>query len=342
MKIGEFRLADWLQVYKPSVTYNLSSSGLDEPNLAEMGVDTSYSSFERVTTSVEELLKEELSKAYGVPQRRILITIGGSEAIFITYYYIAATGGKAAVPLPNYEPMIQVPGMLGIYMAGRSTKSLVWACLTDSNNPTGKRLSGRDWDQLVEEYDASRIYVDETFSEFGFGAPSNRPSHVEAVVSSTMTKFYGLNSLRVGWIVAPEEDVDGLVSVKKLLSNQNPRFSMWIALQALRLKHRFTARAKAIVQRNSKLIHEFLDTTPDITWSEPDSAPFGLISYKRGPSSLKLCRDAAEKAKILIAPAEFFGGEKGFRLCFTTSKEEEFSLGLNALSKFLRAELENG
>jgi aspartate/methionine/tyrosine aminotransferase len=345
MKPIEFRLYNWIHRYSSVVKHNLSASGLSEPTLNEMGIDTDYQHFRDVSTEAESLFKASVAKIYGVEPQNVLPTIGGSEAIFLFYACFCEKASKSFVPLPNYEPLFDVPKALGLQVEDLTPKSDLKECLvalTDSNNPVGRRLPKDYLAELLTkaEDNGSQVLIDETFREFGFqeSPSSSFQSWPNTVVSNTMTKFYGLGGFRTGWFIADEEKIQGLKRTKSLISTENPAYSLWIAHQALENRWRFFASAKKRVEQNKRLVEEFVESTQKIEWSNPDAAPFCLVNYEGDVDSVTLCTRAAEKAGILIAPSEFFGSQKGFRLCFT-SEQHALESALQALSSFLVDEL---
>jgi hypothetical protein len=137
------RLFSWILGLGPKAKYNLTSSGLSEPDLSAMGVDTSFERFAAEKEEHERLFAEEVATLYGVEPYNIVATSGASEAIFLVYSTLG-DGATAVVPLPNYGPMFNVPKSLGMEL--RSTLSTAPATeraifgLTDPNNPTGQSL----------------------------------------------------------------------------------------------------------------------------------------------------------------------------------------------------------
>ena len=82
----EFRLVGWILENARSTAYDLSSSGLSQPRLEEMGVDTSYEAYLRAKEDHERLLAESVARLYGVDADNVVVTTGASEAIFFAYY----------------------------------------------------------------------------------------------------------------------------------------------------------------------------------------------------------------------------------------------------------------
>jgi len=330
-------LFDWILSHGPEVRYNLTSSGLSEPDLHSMGVDTS---FERFTSEkeLERVFAEEVARLYGVDPSNVVLTNGSSEAIFLVYCALGA-GGRVVVPLPNYPAMFTVPRSLGMAVssaiAPSGSRRTVFG-LTDPNNPTGRSL---ERSTVASAIDSARrrgvlVFINETYREFTFpGRPLTHFGRARNVVTSnTMTKFYGLGRLRVGWILADERRARQLLYAKWAISGHDSEYSLWIATQVLRKRERFVERARQISARNSELVRRFVEKTPGLT-AELGAAPFCLVHYRKGPASVQLARRLMSKAGVLVSPGDFFGAPRSFRLCFTAD-EETLRGGLEALSGF--------
>ena len=341
MRPANDKLFDWILSLGPTAKYNLTSSGLSEPDLSEMGVDTSYERFAAEKDEHTRVFTEEVASLYSVEPESIVVTSGGSEAIFLVYS-VLGNGAVAVVPLPNYGPMFTVPRALGLEV--RNTLSERGAAratifgLTDPNNPTGRSLDAEAVETLIEspEGRSSRIvFINEAYEEFTFpGSPRTHYGHTDVVTCSTMTKFYGLGRFRVGWIMADRGAARTLSYAKWAVSGHNSEYGVWIATQVLRKRQRFVERARRIRSRNIELVRRFAESTQGVS-TELGTAPFCLVRYQRGPGSLALARSLLEKTGVLISPGDFFGAPRAFRLCFTSDSEETLRNGLDELSNFL-------
>jgi histidinol-phosphate aminotransferase len=336
------RLFSWILGLGPESKYNLTSSGLTEPNLSSMGIDTSFAKFAAEKDEHARLFAEAVAELYGAGPDNVVITIGASEAIFLVYSVLGA--GRALVPLPNYEAMFTVPESLGMsvgHSLARLPKSrgVVYG-LTDPNNPTGRSL---DQGAVMELIESSRkgttVFINETYKEFTFpNTPRTYFGHDGNVVTcNTMTKFYGLGRLRVGWILASKRMAQRLLKAKWLTSGHNSEYSLWIAAQVLRKRQEFVKRARRVYSENVELVREFIETTPSVSIRGLGPAPFCLVEYEKGPNSVSLGKKLLQNTGVLIAPGDFFGVRKSFRLCFTTDKKT-LEAGLHRLSGFLRAQ----
>ena len=333
-------LFDWILSLGPTAKYNLTSSGLPEPELHAMGVDTSFEHFAAGEDTYEKDFAEEVARIYHVDPGNVMITAGGTEAIFLAYSVLGA--GRVVVPLPNYPAMFTVPRALGMrvgYLSSRGRLGGAMLGLTDPNNPSGKALNGASVDALVEssKRGGGIVYINETYREFCF---TSRPgTHFDGsgqvVTSGTMTKFFGLGRLRVGWLLADSRNTRRLAYAKWATSAHDSHYSLWIASQVLRNRSRFIERARRICEGNARLVRRFMEETRGIS-SDLGVAPFCLISYKNALASVPLARKILEKTGVLVAPGDFFGAPSSFRLCFTAG-EATLKKGLGALSDFLNS-----
>ena len=337
MRPARDELFDWILTLGPASKYNLTPSGLSEPDLRSMGVDTSFERFAAEKDEHERVFAEEVAELYGVEPENVTLTNGGSEAIFLAYSVLGAT--RAAVPLPNYPPMFTVPKSLGFEVQSSLTaKALPSGSmfgLTDPNNPTGKSLDVREVEMLADSAKSSAtIYINETYREFTFpGRPRTHFGQANNVVTSnTMTKFFGLGRLRVGWILADKRKARRLLYAKWAVSGHDSAYSLWIATQALRRRSKFVERARQIYSRNAGLVRKFLRETEGVS-AELGVAPFCLVRYKGRRASIAFSREILDRTGVLISPGDFFRAPGAFRLCFSTG-EGTLKGGLAALSEF--------
>ncbi|MDG6985673.1 MAG: aminotransferase class I/II-fold pyridoxal phosphate-dependent enzyme [Nitrososphaerota archaeon] len=344
MRPEEDELFSWVLDLVPKARYNLTSSGLGEPALSTMGIDTSYQDYGPSENDHfrEQEFAEAVARLYRVEPANIVPTAGASESIFLIYSTLGV-GRRAVVPLPNYPAMFTVPRALGMgisnnLVALRSGKTILG--VTDPNNPTGERADGEATSKLTSGKDAL-VFVNETYKEFSFpGSPATNFGTIRgAVVCSTMTKFYGLGRLRVGWVMADRRSAQKLMYAKWAVSGHDSEYSLWIATQVLKNRRRFVERARKLVSVNRRLVRRFLAQTSCVS-AEVGVTPFCLVRYKKGPSSVVLAKELFDRTGVLVTPGDFFGAPKAFRLCYTAD-EKTLKVGLQKLSEFLNHKLKS-
>ena len=73
-------------------------------------------------------------------------------------------------------------------------------------------------------------------------------------------------------------------------------------------------RALDIHSTNVRLVRKFLRDTDGVS-ADIGVTPFCLVRYSKGPSSLQLAKAILSKTGVLVAPGDFFGAPRAFRLC---------------------------
>jgi aspartate/methionine/tyrosine aminotransferase len=266
----------------------------------------------------------------------VVVTSGASEAIFLAFSVLGKR--NAIVPVPNYEPMLSVPRWLGMRV-GHSLEAPVHQgavyALTDPNNPTGARLRSATIDRLGEISKKASVFVNETYGGFTFDEPVTLHSRLGGVVTcSSMTKFYGLGRLRVGWMIADARTAKALRKGKKLVSGHDAEYSLWLARQVLERRAPFVERARLTYTENAALVRKFARRGLGVSAVLPEAAPFCLFRYKGGQRSVAFAKALLERRGVLVGPGDFFGAPSSFRLCFTSPKDV-LEAGLEELAAFL-------
>jgi aspartate/methionine/tyrosine aminotransferase len=341
-RIEAFDLADWVIDYASGVQHNLTNSSIKTPLLSEMGIRVDYDEFQRKRHSFRGALKRTIAHTYDVPEDSVLVTCSGSEAIFLVVGSTIQTGDEVIVTTPSYAPTYQVPHLFGARVKyvhshledgfqpdvtklseaiSSSTKLLV---LTNSNNPSGCMINGKMLQEILEIAGDSNVIVDEAFREFGFkNAPPIGAALRENCLSlGTMSKFYGVEDLRIGWIIAKKELIERAGKLKNWVTIENSVFSEMIASIVLEARERFVGRARGFYDENVALVEQWIRTRSELEWVKPNA---GLICFPRFNmpiSSVELGRQLVEEHGVAIGPGAFFNAEGHFRLCFTRTREE--------------------
>lgn len=324
MKNEQIRTFDWIGRYRLKCKYDLSRNELLEQDLSDIGVRTAYEDYLK-EEDPENYFKDTVAELYGVEKDDVIPTIGGTEAIFLASGFLGSISERILIPVPEYEPIFRVPHALGSNVvtgvAGEIAKLSSEgdsAMMTSPGNPEGLDRTNV-FESLADVLGKdSRIYVDETFTEFRFRNKPDTLFHedVRALVSGTMTKFFGLTKLRTGWILAHDDDRERIMRVKAMSSAANPKYPLWLAANVLGKREAFARTVRDIIQTNLPVADAFIRKFGYLDWKKPDSAPFGFVRYNLDIDSETLCKNVYEDTGILLVPGSYFGVEHGFRLCF--------------------------
>ena len=132
------------------------------------------------------------------------------------------------------------------------------------------------------------------------------------IALSTVTKVCGLGTLRVGWIVARPELLDGFAILKDYTTGGGSVLSQTIATWALQRWEFFLRRAKRILDANRKIVAEELRQMPAL---QGDVPPHGIVLFPHSPVNVRTLADQLLKRYgTVIAEGRFFGIPDHFRI----------------------------
>lgn len=343
MKPERIKVFEWIGEYRSKCRFDLSRNELFEQDLESLGVETSYSRY-LSEEDPEVYFRNTVAEIYNVDADDVIPTVGGTESIFLASAYMGHLSRRIVIPLPEYEPIFMVPQALGHNVLFTPTEKLAETIqekdsvmMTAPSNPEGLSRSGIMNEVVSSMNEGSRVYVDETFTEFGFRDLPETAFHHDGRIftSGTMTKFFGLTKLRTGWLLSHNDDSGNLRRLKSMTSAANPRYPMWLAANALKERKKFAGIVLKMMRKNLPVADRFVSEFDYLNWKKPDSAPFGFVRYDLDIDSVSLCRKIYDDTGILLAPGSFLGEEKGFRLCFFL-KPEETEEAFELLTEYFR------
>lgn len=155
------------------------------------------------------------------------------------------------------------------------------------------------------------------------------------IVTSSLTKVYGLSGLRAGWILAPKELATRLWRLNDLFGVIPAHAAELLTVMALRNFDPFLDRSRAILEPNRDLLNRFLASRPDL-----ETAPLrgGTVAFPRLRSGriADLCRILRESHEATVVPGHFFDMPDHFRVGIGRERAETEE-GLARLGRALDA-----
>ena len=243
MRLEPFAMERMQSTYENQVEFNLSESGVHPLRLGELvddpaSRDALLAEGLRYTQSNGTVpLRTAIAALYaGATPHHIQVTNGGSEANYITTWNLVEPGDEVVMMVPNY---MQTWGLTRAFGATVKEWPLVnsgsrWGIDTDAlahiisprtrliiicnpNNPTGARIEADDLDRVaaIAARHGSWILSDEIYcgaERDGRETPTIWGRYDRAIVTSGLSKAYGLPGLRIGWAVGPPALVASLWS----------------------------------------------------------------------------------------------------------------------------------
>ena len=154
-----------------------------------------------------------------------------------------------------------------------NTKLIV---LTNLHNPSSALTDESTLRQIQDLAGkvGARVLVDEVYLEVAsVMGTAVRPSfHLgpEFVVTTSLTKAYGLSGVRCGWIVAEPELARKLWQLQDLYYATPPHIAERLSVIALQQLDQISARARSILSNNRVILDRFLDARSDLFVVRPE------------------------------------------------------------------------
>jgi aspartate/methionine/tyrosine aminotransferase len=341
-QIESFDLAGWVNRHTGRIKHNLTNSSIKAPLLKDMGISVNYDEFQRNRSSYKGSFRRVLANAFDVRESDVLVTCSGSEALFLAIGSTIGPGNEVVVTTPNYAPMFQIPKLIGgnvklvpskfedrfqpnidsLRVAVSSKTRLVM--LTNSNNPSGCMISANLLQEIFEVAGDAVVVVDEAFREYGF----QKAPPIAATLSNnclsvgTMSKFYGAEDLRIGWMIGNEQLIERAKRLKDWVTMENSVFSEMLACKIFEERARFVDRAREFFEGNLVLVEEWLRNRKELSWVKPDCGLICFPKYNLPIGSIELAQNLASEDGVAVGPGAFFNYEGHFRLCFTQTYKE--------------------
>jgi aspartate/methionine/tyrosine aminotransferase len=339
---------------KSSAKFNLAMSGMPNVSLRELRVSLDDLEITDGGYGYKPLL-ERIGARYRVGPESIVTAAGTTFANHLAMAALVKPGDEVLFEAPAYEPMLAAVRYLGAdvkrftrkfedgfavspeEIERRITQKTRLIVLTNLHNPSGV-LTDDETLQRVGEIArrvGARVLVDEVYIETLFETTPRTSFHLgnEFVVTSSLTKTFGLSGLRCGWIFAEPELAQRMWLLNDLFAATPVHAGERLSVVALDQIDELGARAKALLDRNRSLLNDFLDTREDLETVRPK---FGTVMFPRVRSgdSERLCRLLREKYETSVVPGMFFELPAHFRVGIAVGTDV-LAGGLERLAKAL-------
>jgi aspartate/methionine/tyrosine aminotransferase len=369
LKIEQFEMERMQSTWENLVEMDMSESGVRPVSLremAEMGLD--LDSILNMPLGYSQsngtiALRETLAASYpGATPDHIEVTNGTSEANYILALTLLRPGDEVAFQVPNYMQYGGIPQSLGATVNRFSLRldrdwepdweeferavnpktRLVY--ISNPNNPTGSVLSADAMRRMVARCEQVGAYLlaDEVYLGAEIHCPRT-PSFWgmsdRVIVTSGLSKAYGIPGVRIGWIVGPRSAVAECWSQHDYLTIGPNKISDAVARVAVTPENRekLYARTRAILQHNLPIMREWVAGFGGfLAFREPQAGALCLLRYNSPMLSYPLCERIRVNQSVLIVPGVHLGLEGCVRL-WLGGKPEFLREGLRRVGEELKA-----
>ncbi len=367
MNLEPFAMERMQSTWENLVRYNLSESGVQPLTLGELIADLD----ER-----ERLLRLELgySQANGTPELRqavaaiyegasldnVTVTTGTAEANFIASWMLVEPGDEVVLMLPNYLQLWGIVRGFGaqvkpLWLSEESGWQPRWEefekalsaktkliAVCNPNNPTGAILTDDEMSRIVEGARSvgAWLLADEVYrgAELsGELTPSFWGRYEKTIITSGLSKAYGLPGLRIGWLATTPEMAARAWSYHDYTVIGPSPMTDQLACVALQPQMRQTllARTRRIINAHYPIVRDWARQHDGLfSLRDPLAGAIAYLHYDLEMNSLELVERLRQEKSVLIAAGEHFHMDKYLRIGFG-SNADYLRAGLALIDEFL-------
>lgn len=273
-----------------------------------------------------------LSGLYGIPEKQVLLGYGGEDILKNAVHYYLSKGDNKTILIPEFSWWYynriagECGGTFEMYPLHEMEDTFAYnvdevieytnrihprmLLLASPNNPTGNCLTPDEVTRIMENIPTdTMVLIDEAYASFitsdiDYIAPLVN-KHNNLIISRTLSKFYGLPGLRMGFGFMGKGHDEFLSYANKYLGYN--RFSEMVALAALQSEAHYRDVANQM-EWDRQLFKKELGQLPGFKVYK-SVANFILIKY---PTQIK---EALQKALVAQNYKIKFMSDKGLEDC---------------------------
>jgi aspartate/methionine/tyrosine aminotransferase len=349
MRIETFEMERYQCLHEHEVRFNLSESGVWPMTVEELLAEDGSTDILREKLGYPESagsaeLREGIAAWYpGASLDNVTAVTGGAEANFLSLWSLLGPGDRLAFMVPNY---FQGWGLGRHFGAGTDTFSLRrdgdrWALDLDEldravteatrvvmvcspNNPTGAILTDEEIDAVLTAAGRAGAWVisDEIYrgaEPAGTTTPSLWGRYERVIVTSGLSKAFGLPGLRLGWVVAPPEHVDRVWRHRDYTTLMASRLSDRLGSIAVRpdVRERILERTRGIIRAGLPVVEAWAAPRRErLAYVPPEGGAIVYVEYDHPIGSVDLAERLRVERSVLVVAGDQVGLGRGVRIGF--------------------------
>jgi aspartate/methionine/tyrosine aminotransferase len=340
---------------KGRAKYNLATSGVGSFPLRDLPVTIDQLEINGDSTYGYAPLQRAIAKKCGVDPDCVVAAAGTSIANHLAMATLIDPGDEVLIEQPTYELLTSTLLFLGAtlktfdrdedngYALDPSevrraitpkTKLIV---LTNLHNPTSVLASDsvlREIGDLASSVGA-RVLVDEVYLDAVYTDTPKTSYHLgpEFIVTTSLTKVYGLSGLRCGWILAKPDLARAMWRLNDLFASIPAHPAELLSVVALENLDYIRERGRKTVETDRALLKEFLIRHEGVSGPCTEFGTTAILRLAKGNVDHFLAGLRTDHETSAV-PGHFFGLANHFRVGMGVDTEM-FREGLQRISQAL-------
>jgi aspartate/methionine/tyrosine aminotransferase len=336
--------------------FNLATSGVGPFPLHELPVTIDQLEINGDSTYGYAPLQQAIAKKCGVDPDCVVAAAGTSMANHLAMATLIDPGDEVLIEQPTYELLTSTLLYLGastrhfarteesgyaldpVQVRRAITRKTKLIVLTNLHNPSSVLASEtalREIGGLARSVGA-HVLVDEVYLDAVY-INTPRPSYhlgPEFVVTSSLTKVYGLSGLRCGWILAAPDLARAMWRLNDLFASIPAHPAELLSVVALQNLDTIRERSRKIVEADRTVLQEFLVEQEAVSTPRTEFGTTAILRLEKGNVNDLLTRLRTDY-ETSVVPGKFFGLPSHFRIGMGVD-HEMFREGLQRIAQALK------
>jgi aspartate/methionine/tyrosine aminotransferase len=342
---------------RPGATFDLAISNVLGCSIDDLpGAAEALSLAGRNDNGYEPLL-DAIARRYGVHASQVTTAQGASGANFLVYAALLSPGDDVLVERPGYDPLLAAPRLLGANVTrfdrtfdarfgidpGRVKAALTPATrlivVTTPHNPTGVIADAdalREIGRIADANDA-HVLVDEVYLDTV--DRRIRPACKfgdRFIVTSSLTKSYGLAGLRCGWVLSSPEIAERIRRARDVVDGTGSIVAERLGVLAFEHLDALMARTRTLLARNRGIVEPFLQAHAELEYVAPDGGTVVFPRLRGVADTRPFAERLLAERQTAVVPGHFFQAPSHIRVGFS-GDTEALAAGLERLGAALDA-----
>ncbi len=315
--------------------HNLATSGVASYPLAKLGKIEGLEINGPNSYGYAPLV-DAIAVRFGVPRECVFTTTGTAMANHLALAATTEPGDEILAELPTYELLLSTANYLGLKvrrfqrplsekfqpdladLERNLTPATKLIVLTNMHNPSGVLMSNETVQRIgkLAAKVGARVLVDEVYLEMLYDSRPQTAFLLDPdrfVVTSSLTKAYGLSGLRCGWVFAEKKLVERMWAINDLYSATPVFPGEQLSVLAFQNLERIGQEMKQVLATNRELLSDFYRSRNDVEVVLPEHGTVSFPRLRKGnvETLIALLRNEFETS---VVPGAFFESPHHFRV----------------------------
>ena len=313
-----------------------------------------------------KVISEQFEKEYEIkvaPERNVIVTVGGMEALYLSLRCLIDEGDEVIIPAPyyvNYAQMVRSCGGIPVivntseesgFVVSASqikeaiTSKTVAMILNSPCNPTGQILGLDTLQELAAiavQYDLA-VISDEVYKSLVYTSSPYRSIATfngmkeRTIVVDSLSKRFAMTGYRIGYAIGPDNIIASMIKLQENVAACAALPSQYAGIAA----YKYCANDKwiaGIFEKRCKSMSAAINKIENISCLEPVATFYLFVNIQNTKmDSITFARQLLKQQHVAVAPGITYGDAyDGFVSIACTLKEEILLEACDRIAKFVK------